>query len=270
MIPVNDIFSSGWTSIVFAGRNQAYGAYQLRKTSNKAVLTACLITTALFSGSASFALYKVNQHDAGIDNMITYISDDRVLDKVPVDIELPLPVIETPPPLPQAQTTAYTVPVIVEDFTVIPDEVLDQTVLKDLNTGGANTDGDPTLTTSVEDVRVSSANTTEMASTETFMIVEQMPEYPGGMNELMKYIASNTVYPSIARENDIYGIVFVSFVVNSDGKVVDVKLAKGVDRYLDKEAVRVVSTLPAWKPGKQNGKTVRVKYTIPMKFELPR
>jgi protein TonB len=137
-----------------------------------------------------------------------------------------------------------------------------------VNTGGANIDGDwYILTTIVEDVAMTTGPT-ETSVPETFLVVEQMPEFPGGINEMMRYLARNTIYPPIAFDNDITGTVQVSFVINTDGKVVEVALAKGADRYLDKEALRVVNTMPAWKPGKQNGKKVRVKFTVPIRFQL--
>ncbi|MCU4177777.1 energy transducer TonB [Carboxylicivirga sp. N1Y90] len=101
-----------------------------------------------------------------------------------------------------------------------------------------------------------------------FFIVEEMPEFPGGEAELRKFIATSVKYPVIAQENGIQGRVYVSFVVNTKGKVTDVKIARGVDPNLDKEAIRVVNSMPAWKPGKQRGKAVKVSYTVPINFVL--
>jgi protein TonB len=101
-----------------------------------------------------------------------------------------------------------------------------------------------------------------------FFIVEDMPEFPGGEEALRKYIAQSVKYPVIAQENGIQGRVYVSFVVNTKGKVTDVKIARGVDPNLDKEAIRVVQAMPAWKPGKQRGKAVKVSYTVPINFVL--
>lgn len=101
-----------------------------------------------------------------------------------------------------------------------------------------------------------------------FFIVEEMPEFPGGEEALRKFIATSVKYPVIAQENGIQGRVYVSFVVNTKGKVTDVKIARGVDPNLDKEAIRVVNSMPAWKPGKQRGKAVKVSYTVPINFVL--
>ena len=102
-----------------------------------------------------------------------------------------------------------------------------------------------------------------------FEVVEQMPEFPnGGMAGLMQYLSKNIKYPTIAQENGTQGRVTVQFVVNRDGSIVDAKVLRGVDPYLDKEAIRVISSMPKWKPGMQRGKAVRVKYTVPVMFRL--
>ena len=102
-----------------------------------------------------------------------------------------------------------------------------------------------------------------------FEVVEQMPEFPnGGMAGLMQYLSKNIKYPTIAQENGTQGRVTVQFVVNRDGSIVDAKVLRGVDPYLDKEAIREISSMPKWKPGMQRGKAVRVKYTVPVMFRL--
>lgn len=108
----------------------------------------------------------------------------------------------------------------------------------------------------------------EEEAIEVFVIVEEMPQFPGGDLALRQWIASNIKYPVIAAENGIQGRVFVQFVVNTDGSITDVRVARGVDPSLDQEAIRVVRTLPKWKPGKQRGKPVRVSYTVPINFQL--
>ncbi len=102
-----------------------------------------------------------------------------------------------------------------------------------------------------------------------FVIVETMPEFPGGQQALFKYLSENVKYPAIAQENGIQGRVICQFVVNKDGAIVDVEVVRsGGDPSLDKEAVRVIKSMPKWKPGKQRGKAVRVKYTVPVNFRL--
>lgn len=102
-----------------------------------------------------------------------------------------------------------------------------------------------------------------------FEVVEQMPEFPnGGMAGLMQFLSKNIKYPTIAQENGTQGRVVVQFVVNKDGSIVDATVLRGVDPYLDKEAIRVINSMPKWKPGMQRGKPVRVKYTVPVMFRL--
>lgn len=103
---------------------------------------------------------------------------------------------------------------------------------------------------------------------EVFIIVEDMPEFPGGELALRKYIADHIKYPVIAAENGIQGKVYVTFVVDKDGSVSNARIARGVDPSIDQEALRVVNSLPKWKPGKQRGKPVRVSYTVPINFQL--
>ena len=108
----------------------------------------------------------------------------------------------------------------------------------------------------------------EVDEQEIFQVVEEMPEFPGGLAECMKWLGKNIKYPQISQENGVQGRVIVQFVVNKDGTVVDPVVVRGVDPYLDKEALRVITQMPKWKPGKQRGKAVRVKYTVPVMFRL--
>ena len=108
----------------------------------------------------------------------------------------------------------------------------------------------------------------EESSQQIFTVVETMPEFPGGQGALLQYLAKSIKYPVIAQENGIQGRVSCSFVVNKDGSIVDAEVIRGVDPSLDKEALRVINSMPKWSPGKQRGKPVRVKYTVPVTFRL--
>lgn len=103
---------------------------------------------------------------------------------------------------------------------------------------------------------------------EVFLYVEQMPEFPGGKEAMMKYLAQNIVYPATAVEDTVEGKVIVGFVVSTEGEITEVEVNKGVRSDLDAEAVRVVKAMPRWKSGKQNGKPVNVRFTLPIKFTL--
>ena len=108
----------------------------------------------------------------------------------------------------------------------------------------------------------------EVSEQEVFTIVEEMPSYPGGDVKLYEYLGKNIKYPQIARESGIQGRVFVNFVVEPDGSVSNVKVMRGIGGGCDEEAMRVIKSMPKWKPGKQRGKAVRVTYTIPVVFKL--
>ena len=108
----------------------------------------------------------------------------------------------------------------------------------------------------------------EVVEQEIFQIVEEMPSFPGGEGKLLEYVATHIKYPQIARETGIQGRVFVGFVVEPDGSISNVKLLRGIGGGCDEEAMRVIKSLPKWKPGKQRGKAVRVSYQIPVLFKL--
>lgn len=108
----------------------------------------------------------------------------------------------------------------------------------------------------------------EVAEEEIFVVVENQPEYPGGQTAMMKFLGDNIKYPVIAQENGIQGRVICNFVVERDGSITDVQVVRGVDPSLDREAVRVIQSMPKWKPGSQRGKTVRVRFTLPVVFRL--
>lgn len=108
-----------------------------------------------------------------------------------------------------------------------------------------------------------------VADNSIYETVEQMPEYPsGGTAGLMNFISKNLKYPTICQESGVQGRVVVSFVVNKDGSTTDFRIIRSVDKYLDKEALRVLNGMPKWKPGKQKGVPVRVRYTVPINFKL--
>ena len=161
------------------------------------------------------------------------------------DEEIPITEqIKTPPPPPPPPP-----PEIIE---IVEDEV---EIEKELEIEETETDEDEIIEIEEDDE-------------EFFMVVENMPEFPGGDLGLMKFIQKNVRYPAIAKEYNITGKVYVSFIVDKQGNVTNVKIVRGVDKNLDAEAKRVVSSLPKYKPGKQRGKPVRVMFTIPINFTL--
>ncbi len=161
--------------------------------------------------------------------------------------------IKPPPPPPP--------PKVIEVLNIVDDDV---EIEDELEIEDSEADDE----TIIDLPPVTLADEEEEDDTQVFFIVEDMPEFPGGDLALRKFIANSIKYPVIAQENGIEGKVYVTFVVDKDGSVSDAKIARGVDPSIDKEALRVVSNLPRWKPGKQRGKPVRVSYTVPINFVL--
>ncbi|MBQ6790910.1 MAG: energy transducer TonB [Paludibacteraceae bacterium] len=160
---------------------------------------------------------------------------------------------ETPPPPPPPAVQE------VEVLNVVEDNVETETI----EVSTEETETEVVIAAPVE------APVEEEEEEVVFVVVESMPEFPGGQQALFKYLSENVKYPVIAQENGIQGRVICQFVVNKDGSIVDVEVVRsGGDPSLDKEAVRVIKTMPKWKPGKQRGKPVRVKYTVPVNFKL--
>lgn len=156
----------------------------------------------------------------------------------------------TPPPPPE-------VPDVVEVINVVEDDVLVESV--EINTEDNN-----------EQIVIQApiAAAVEEEETVIFVVAETMPSFPGGDQALFKFLSENVKYPVIAQENGIQGRVICQFVVNRDGSIVDVEVVRSVDPSLDREAIRVIKSMPNWTPGKQRGKTVRVKFTLPVNFRL--
>lgn len=163
-------------------------------------------------------------------------------------------IVEPPPPPPQ-------LPDVIEILNIVEDDVetehIDIDVEDELDR--IVVIAPPTTGTGIVD-----AEETDVP----FVVVEQMPSFPGGDAALMKYLSDNIRYPVIAAESGIQGRVILQFVVNRDGTIVDIEVVRSIDRSLDAEAVRVVSNMPRWTPGRQRGRTVRVKYTLPVNFRL--
>jgi protein TonB len=158
-----------------------------------------------------------------------------------------------PPPPPEAPSIAEALQIVEDDANV------EQTVVASTEDLGEKVEVKYVPVAVVEE---------EPDEVTIFEVVENMPEFPGGMAALMQFLSKNIKYPTIAQENGTQGKVSVQFVVNRDGTVVDPVIVRSVDPYLDKEALRVISQMPKWKPGMQRGKAVRVKYTVPVSFRL--
>ena len=189
---------------------------------------------------------------------ITIVQDEGVAVVIAdEEIEITRPE-DTPPPPPPPPPA----PAIAEELNVVEDDVkLDDVEI-------ASSEDDATAAQQEAYVPPAVVEEEEESEQQIFTVVEKMPEFPGGMAALMKYLANAIKYPVIAQENGIQGRVSCSFVINKDGSIVDAVVLRGVDPSLDKEALRVINAMPKWKPGEQRGKPVRVKYTVPVTFRL--
>ena len=199
-----------------------------------------------------FIAFEWTERDVKID------TSQAVTDLV-FEEEIEIPITEQPEQLPPPPQEA---PSIAETLTIVDDdtEVEETEIASTEETGEAM---------EIKYVAPTVEEEEDPEEQTIFEVVEQMPEYPnGGMAGLMQFLSKNIKYPTIAQENGTQGRVTVQFVVNKDGSIVDAKVLRGVDPYLDKEALRVIGTMPKWKPGMQRGKPVRVKYTVPVMFRL--
>ena len=277
-----DLYDPKWVEMVFAGKNKEYGAYQLRKGTSGRNIKALLILVIAAALVGGFLAWKVieqkqaEEQQAYMEAMelakLQQQAKKEEKKKEPVK-----PKIEPKKEIPVArETQKFTAPVIKKDELVKEENQVKQMDKLDdkVAVGTENKEGvkDRTVEAVRNDIAVAApppppAPKPEVA-TKVFDVVEEMPSFPGGQGALMQYLASNIKYPVVAQENGVQGRVIVSFVVERDGSISDVKVARSVDPSLDREAQRVVKSMPRWSPGKQNGSTVRVKYTVPVVFRL--
>lgn len=253
------IDAPSFVDIVFEKRNKEYGAYRLRKKYNRNLLLGMIIGTIILVTAiiAPFINAKALENKAKRAERQVEIQMEN-LDQPEENFEPPPP--PPPPPAETVQEVRYVAPVVVD--SIKPEEVNQQLMSID----EAQIEVQNEEVTIVEEVEEEVQE--EEAPAEVFVVVEEMPAYPGGDTELMKFIYDNIQYPEIAKENNIQGRVIIRFCVTYKGGVDQVTVLKGVDPALDNEAVRVIKMLPTWRPGKQGGKAVNVWYSVPVTFQL--
>ncbi|MGZ2368791.1 energy transducer TonB [Ancylomarina sp. YFZ004] len=190
--------------------------------------------------------WRVDSREARVLNDVQELEvDDEI---IPITRE-PL---NTPPPPPPAPRLADFI-TIVDDDEDIDEELVIEEAIVDMD----------------EDVKIKVfEDEPEDDEEHIFVIVEEMPKFPGGDVELMKWISNSVKYPIIAQENGITGRVHMNFVINENGGIENIVVVRGVDPALDKEAIRVIKKMPKWKPGKQRGKAVKVSFSLPINFQL--
>lgn len=271
-----DLISNDWADLVFAGRNQAYGAYQLRRGTGKRNVISMLFVAAVavvaYIGLAAYNSYQETQKARFEAEMEASLLEQKKQAKVEKKTEVPK--IEVQKVEKVKSSIAFTPPVIKKDDEVKPEEEMksqdelneNKTAIGAFDVKGNDEEGG-TVLKAVEEI-VAPEPPKHEEENKVFDVVEQMPSFPGGPAALMKYLSENMRYPAVAEENGIQGRVTVQFVVEKDGSVTDVRTMKSVDPALDREAERVVKSMPKWIPGKQNGSAVRVKYFVPVVFRL--
>ena len=269
------LFSTTFNNVVFSGRNKAYGAYALRQQYSKHLAMAALLATVTFSGALVIPLLK-NTLFGKPEKYVKPVYDIAI----PIDI-LPPPVTEKPKeiklpitaPEQPVKTAAYA------DLKVVPDnspepvtELADQ---KELSSAALSTKSIEGVAPEAPAVAITDAppagidmGTGTKESDEPFISVDQMPEFSGGEKALFSFLSNNINYPAAARKAGAEGLVVVTFVVTANGDIQDVKILKGLGFGTEEEAIRVIRKMPSWSPGRQNGRAVPVRFTLPIRFSM--
>lgn len=276
-----DLSSSEWIDLVFEGKNKDFGAYALRKASAKRhnramlVILIVLLIVAVLGLLANTVLQKAEQRpeDQIEQAMVDYT--DNAEEEEPEEPEQQRVEEQQPEALPEEilNTVKATELQITRDEEVV-EEIKSQDDLKETDTAVGTTDFDKgtddlnVVRVHKEEVIVEEKKPEPVDDNQVFTVVEQKPQFPGGEAALLKWVGDHIRYPAMAQENNIQGRVVVQFVVTKTGKVGEVKVIRSKDPDLDKEAVRVVKSLPDFVPGKMNGHSVNVWYTLPVTFKL--
>lgn len=271
-----DLIDNSWVDLVFENKNKEYGAYQLRKKTGARNVKAMALVFATIIGImvalwAKVAIENALPKKVAIEtdvelSQLAQKKEAKVERKEPVKVEAEQKVVEK-----VKSSVKFTAPEIKKDDEVKPeDELKSQDELAKSTTaiGSFDVKGNDEAEGEVLKAKEVIAQEVPKEEEKVFDVVEQMPSFPGGPQALFEYLSKYIKYPAVAEENGVQGRVIVTFVVERDGSITDVKVIKSVDPSLDKEASRVVRGMPHWIPGKQNGSAVRVKYTVPVTFTL--
>jgi protein TonB len=267
-----NLYSQEWCDIVFEGKNQDYGAYQIRRTSSKRYIIAFIFVIILstFVGALPTIITKVGE---AVSKAIAGGITDEVKMTQLDDVDLEIPDDFVPPELPPPPIIAsikFTAPEITRSEDMTDDDAMKTQTELTTSTSVVSIidhvgDADPNAV----DARDLIVQKEVVQEAEVIhQVVEQMPEFPGGLQELNSLIKRRLQYPQLAAENQIQGTTVVQFAVMKDGSVDKVTVYVSAHPLLDKEAMRVVKTLPKWIPGKINGKGVNCYYIIPIVFTL--
>jgi protein TonB len=262
-----DILKKEWIDVVFAGRNKAYGAYELRqespKNTNKALFYGTLVFVVLISANTIINAIEGFIPAAPVKVKIT---DVVLLPPPPVDPAKKPPPPPPEPPKPKVTQVKFPPPVVKPDAEV-KDNPPTQKELQTADPGQKDQKGDPNADINIDGpVGNSDAKVTEADPNQVFSAVEIQPAFrgPGTFGD---FLQKNIKYPAVDRENNVQGRVIVNFIVERDGSATDVKAVRGPDQSLEDEAIRVIK-LSKWKPGIQNGRPVRSYFSVPVNYSL--
>jgi len=255
-----DLIKDQWLEIVFEGRNKVYGAYELRKTNQKTTVRALIIGSVLFGFAIALPL---------IINMIPKGGDDTTLDQKITTVKLPPKeqpkenIPPPPPPPPKVDQIKFVKPEVAKAEEVVeePPKIVE---IKDKKIGDETIKGDPDAELTVEPVGNGPADVVEDNNIYHTAGIEVKPDFPGGMAKFYKFVGNNYHTP---EEEGLSGKVYVTFVVEKDGSLTDIKVVRDIGFGTGKEAIRVLKSCPKWNPGEQNGKKVRVLYSLPITIQ---
>ncbi len=270
---ITDPVSLAYDDLIFLTRNQAYGAFDLRRHYRPTLTRALVLGVGLFlTGLSAPTLYAwLSPTNRAASDQIMIETKIMKLTEPPTEPPVPLLPAERAP----AVNTVRNLPPVVMPEAEVIEEALPPTAdqLADATSGPTTAEG-----TGVDEViappeatgptRQETGLEVTQKPEEAFVVVEQQPEYPGGFEALRSFLGKNLRYPRSAASAGVSGRVYISFVVNTDGSLTDVQLLKGIGFGCDEEARRVVSQMPRWKPGRQSGQAVRVRYNLPITFTL--
>ena len=254
-----DIYKQKWIDMVFEGRNKAYGAYVLRKENPKMTLVALLIGASVFAALLALPMLDFGSDNEDVEETVTMVD----MANIPPPVEEVKPLLRPPPPPPPApkiDEVKFVKPKVVEKEKVV-EEIKTIEELKDKNVGAKDIKGrddgkiviDMPSGEGDKDVKIVEDNT-------VYNAVEVRPDFPGGIQKFYDFVGKNYRAP----EEDIKGKIFVQFVVEKDGSLTDIKVVRDLGYGTGAEAIRVLKKSPKWKPGIQNGRAVRVLYSLPI------
>ena len=245
--------------LVFEDRNKAYGAYDIRKLYELRLSRAFIFSTIGFVLLILSPFFMQFLSDTA-DSIAKARTEVEVVLTEPPPLDATPPPPPPPPPQPVRETVRFVPPVVKDDAPEEdppPQEQLVETTVSTVTQEGLKDEDIPP-----------EPEVVDPDAGKIFTIVEEMPAFPGGDAKLFEFLKNNIKYPAIARENGIQGRVYVTFVVDKEGKIKDAKVLRGIGGGCDEEALRVVRAMPEWKIGKQNGRPVAVQYNLPINFTL--